>query len=132
MQEKIRELFESRSKAETERRTQQKVQDAVEDRERRVRVERFVSSCEEAKTTWLSKHDLLLNMATKTEAPSLSEHYLETWLSEVTTQNDTILKKARNYINECPSVDVASQITTTATSTKQNIKCKNVASIKNF
>ena len=76
MQEKIRKLFESRSKAETERRTQQKVQDAVEDRERRVRVERLVSSCEEAKTTWLSKHDLLLNMATKTEAPSLVEHYL--------------------------------------------------------
>ena len=39
---------------------------------------------------------------------------LETWLSEVTTQNDTILKKAREYIDECPSVDGASQLSTTA------------------
>ena len=93
MQEKVRKLFESRSKAETElRRAQQKVQDAVEDGERRVRVERLVSSCEEAMTTLLSKHDLLLNLATKTEDPSLVKHDLESWLSEVTTQNDTILK----------------------------------------
>ena len=104
MQEKVRKLFESRSKAETElRRAQQKVQDAVEDGERRVRVERLVSSCEEAMTTLLSKHDLLLNLATKI------------WLSEVTTQNDTILKKARSYIDECPSVDVASEPSTAAT-----------------
>ena len=33
--------------------------------------------------------------ATKTEDPSLVKHDLETWLSEVTTQNDAILKKAR-------------------------------------
>ena len=41
---------------------------------------------------------------------------LETWLSEVITQNDTILKKAREYIDECPSVDGASQPSTTAPS----------------
>ena len=105
MQEKIRKLFGSRSKAETELRTaQQKVQDAVEDGERRVRVERLVSSCEEAMTTLLSKHDLLLNLATKTEDPSLDKHDLESWLSEVTTQNDTILKKARSYIDESPGL----------------------------
>ena len=116
MQEKVRKLFESRSKSETElRRAQQKVQDAVEDEERRVRVERLVSSCEEAMTTLLSKHDLLLNLATKTEDLSLVKHDLESWLSEVTTQNDTILKKARSYIDECPSVDVASEPSTAAT-----------------
>ena len=51
MQEKVRKLFESRSKAEDElRKIQQKVDDAVENKDRRVRVERLVSSCDEAMT----------------------------------------------------------------------------------
>ena len=110
MQEKVRKLFECRSKAEAElRRIQQKVDDAVENKDRRVRVERLVSSCDEAMTKLFSKHELLFDLATKTEDPSLVKDDLETWLSEVTTQNDTILKKAREYIDECPSVDGASQ-----------------------
>ena len=67
-------------------------------------------------TKFFSKHELLFDLASKTEDPSLVKHDLETWLSEVTTQNDTILKKARDYIDECPSVDGASQLSTTATS----------------
>ena len=117
MQEKVRKLFESRSKAEDElRRIQQKIDDAVENKDRRVRVERLVSSCDEAMTKLFSKHELLFDLATKTEDPSLVKHDLETWLSEVTTQNDMILKRAREYIDQCPSVDRASQPSTTATS----------------
>ena len=103
MQEKVRKLFESRSKAEDElRRIQQKIDDAVENKDRRVRVERLLSSCDEAMTKLFSKHELLFDLATKTEDPSLVKHDLETWLSEVTTQNDMILKKAREYIDQCP------------------------------
>ena len=48
MQGKVRKLFESRSKAETDlRRTQQKVVEAVENKDRRVHVERLVGSCDE-------------------------------------------------------------------------------------
>ena len=36
--------------------------------------------------------------------------------TKLATQNDTILKKARDYIDECPSVDGASQLSTKATS----------------
>ena len=51
MQEKVRKLFESRAKAETElQRLQEKVQDAVENKDRRVRIERLVTSCDEAMT----------------------------------------------------------------------------------
>ena len=115
MQEKVQKLLESRSKAETElQRIQQEVDDAVENKDRCVRVERLVSSCDEAMTKLFSKHELLFDLATKTEDPSLVKDDLETWLSEVTTQNDTILKKAREYIDECPSVDGASQPSTTA------------------
>ena len=48
-QDKVEKLFESRAKAETElQRLQEKVQDAVENKDRRVRVERLVTSCDEA------------------------------------------------------------------------------------
>ena len=51
-QDKVRKLHESRAKAETElRKLQEKVQDAVENNDRRVRVERLVTSCDEAMTT---------------------------------------------------------------------------------
>ena len=117
IQEKVRKLFESRSKAQTElRRIQRKADDAVENKDRRVRVERHVRSSDEAMTKLFTKHEFLFDLATKTEDPSLVKHDLETWLSEVTTQNDTILKKARDYIDECPSVDGASQLSTKATS----------------
>ena len=96
MQEKVQKLFESRSKAETElRRIQKKLDDAVENKDRHVRVERLVRSCDAAMTKLFSKHELLFDLATETEDPLLVKHDLETWLSEVTTQNDTILKKAQ-------------------------------------
>ena len=102
-QDKVRKLFESRAKAETElQRFQEKVQDAVQNKDRRVRVERLVTSCDEAMTKLFAKHEQLFELAGKTEDPSLVKQVLETWLNEVTTRNDEILKKARDYIDQCP------------------------------
>ena len=39
-------------------------------------------------------------LAGKTDDPSLVKQDLETWLDEVTTQNDESLKKARDYIDQ--------------------------------
>ena len=122
-QDKVRKLFESRAKAETElQRLQEKVQDAVENKDRRVRVERLVTSCDEAMTKLFAKHEQLFELAGKTEDPSLVKQDLETWLNEVTTRNDEILKKARDYIDQCPLVDGASQSSTTVTQSKQPSK----------
>ena len=122
-QDKVRKLFESRAKAETElQRLQEKVQDAVENKDRRVRVERLVTSCDEAMTKLFAKHEQLFELAGKTEDPSLVKQDLETWLNEVTTRNDEILKKARDYIDQCPPVDGASQSSTTVTRRKQPSK----------
>ena len=86
-QDKVRKLFESRAKAETElQRLQEKVQDAVDNKGRRVRVERLVTSCDEAMTKLFAKHEQLFELAGKTEDPSLVEQDLETWLNEVTTR----------------------------------------------
>ena len=103
--DKVRKLFESRAKAETElQRLQAKVQDAVENKDRRVRIESLVTSCDEAMTKLFAKHEQLFELAGKTEDPSLVTQNLETWLNEVTTRNDEILKKARDYIDQCPNV----------------------------
>ena len=101
---------------------QEKVQDAVENKDRRVRVESLVTSCDEAMTKLFAKHEQLFELAGKTEDPSLVKQDLETWLNEVTTRNDEILKKARDYIDQCPPVDGASQSSTTVTKRKQPSK----------
>ena len=122
-QDKVRKLFESCAKAENElQRLQEKVQDAVENKDRRVRVERLVTSCDEAMTKLFAKHEQLFELAGKTENPSLVKQDLETWLNGVTTRNDEILKKARDYIDQCPPVDGASQSSTTVTKRKQPSK----------
>ena len=122
-QDKVKKLFESRAKAETElQRLQENVQDAVENKDRRVRIERLVTSCDEAMTKLFAKHEQLFELAGKTEDPSLVTQDLETWLNEVTTRNDEILKKARDYIDQCPLVDAASQSSTTVTKSKQPSK----------
>ena len=119
-QDKVRKLFECRGKAETElQRLQEKAKDAVENKDRRVRVERLVTCCDEAMTKLFAKHEQLFELAGKTEDPTLVKQDLETWLNEVTTRNVESLKKARDYIDQCPLVDRASQSSTTVTKSKQ-------------
>ena len=121
--DKVRKLFESRSKAETElQKLQEKVQDAVENKDRRARTEKLLTSCHEEMTKLFAKHEQLFELAGKTEDPSLVTQNLETWSNEVTTRNDEILKKARDYIGQCPLVDAASQSSTTVTKSKQPSK----------
>ena len=123
MQEKVRKLIESRAKAETElQRLQEKVQDAAENKDRRFRIERLVTSCDEAMTKLFAKQEQFFDLAGKTEEPSLVTQEMETWLNEVTTRNDEILKKARDYIDQCPLVDAASPSSTIATKSKQPSK----------
>ena len=56
MQEKVAKLNDSRAKAEAElKNIQQKLNDAIGSAERRVRVDRLVTSCEEAMTKAFAK-----------------------------------------------------------------------------
>ena len=94
----------------------------MENKDSRVRVERLATSCDEAMPKLFAKHEQLFELAGKTEEPSLVKQDLETWLNEVTTRNDEILKKARDYIDQCPPVDGGSQSSTTITKRKQPSK----------
>ena len=56
--------FKSRSKAVTElQRLQAKVQDAVENKDGRLRVERLATSCDEAMTKMFAKHEQFFELA---------------------------------------------------------------------
>ena len=107
---KVQKLFESRAKAEADlKKTQRNVTEAVNNAERRVRVERLVNHCEEAFTKAFAKNEQLLELAKKTSDPASVRADLEKWLNDTTIQNDEILRSAREYIDQCPNVERSSQ-----------------------
>ena len=105
MLEKTKKLFESRSRTETDlKRYHQKVEDAVQQKNRSCRVERLVKSCTETMSKLVGKHELLLDHSKKTENPEVVTLELETWLKEVTATNDRVLGTARDYIDQCKTM----------------------------
>ena len=91
---------------------QQQISEAVDNGDRRVRVERLVTSCNDAMTKAIAKNDQLHSLAAKAENPEPLKRDLEAWLNDVTTFNDGILKRAREYIDSLPATDNASQSST--------------------
>ena len=70
IQNKVTKLHDSRAKAETElNKIQQKLIDAIGNAERRVRIDRLVTSCEEAITKAFAKNEQLLELANKSTNP---------------------------------------------------------------
>ena len=103
---KVVKLHESRTEAESDlKRIHQQIVEAVENGDRRVRVERLVKNCDDAITKAIDKNDQLRSLATKADNSALLIKELEDWLHTVTTSNDGILKKARNYIDSLPAPD---------------------------
>ena len=110
MQEKVAKLHDSRAKAEAELiKMQQKLNDAIGNAERRVRVDRLVTSCEEAMTKAFAKNEQLLDLDNKSTNPESVKPDMEKWLNDVAVRNDEILTKARSYLEKCLQTDNASQ-----------------------
>ena len=108
--EKIQKLFDGRLEAETElKKVQNEIVDAVNNSERRVRVERLVTYCDELMSKAFSKKEQLSELAKKTNDPASTSADLEKWLHETTVNNDEILKRAREYIDEQPQSEKLSQ-----------------------
>ena len=109
MLEKIQKLHESRLKIEAElKKFQKDIIDAVNNSERRVRVERLVTYCNETMTKAFAKNVQLLELAKKSNDPVTITDDLEKWLDDVTVENDRILQKAREYIDQCPQSEKSS------------------------
>ena len=108
--EKIQKLFDGRLKAETElKKDQSEINDAVNNSERRVRVERLVTYCDEIMSKAFSKNEQFLELAKKTNDPASTSLDLEKWVHETTVNNDEILKRAREYIDGQPQSEKLSQ-----------------------
>ena len=99
--EKIQKLFDNRLEAGTElEKNQYEIIDAVNNSDRRVRVERLVTYCDEFMSKAFSKNEQLLELAKITNDPASTSADLKKWFHETTANNDEILKKARDYIDE--------------------------------
>ena len=110
LKEKLHKAMDSRTKCETALgQTQKKIIDAVDRSERGCRVEGLVASCGETLTKLISKNDYLLKLAEKTTEPEKRKAELEQWLTKVQAHNDSILKKARDYLDQCPVTEANSQ-----------------------
>ena len=117
--DKVNKLFESRAKAEIElKKFQKDVIDAVNNTERRVRVERLVMSCDEAMMKAFAKNEQLLELAKKTADPPSVTADLEKWLNDITVLNDEVLKTARDYLDQYPKTDTSSQTSVNTTTKK--------------
>ena len=124
IQDKVNKLFESRAKAEIElKKFQKDVIDAVNNTERRVRVERLVMSCDEAMMKAFAKNEQLLELAKKTADPPSVTADLEKWLNDITALNDEVLKTARDYLDQYPKTDTSSK-TSVDTTTKKTKSSK--------
>ena len=108
-QDKVQKLHENRLKAQTDLITlQQKILDSITSRDRRVRVERLVKETEDTMMKAFNKNEQLKTLASKTSDSETVQADLEKWFSEVTEQNDEVLRKAREYIDSCTGSDVNS------------------------
>ena len=124
VQEKVQKLFDSRAKVEIDlNKCQKDVTQAVNNADRRVRVERLVTSCKEALIKAFAKNEQLLKLAKKTNDPATVTTDLEKWLNDTTVQNDAVVRTAREYIDQCSKTDNSLQILVEA-STKRTKSSK--------
>ena len=63
---------------------------AVDNAKRKVRLERLFKLCEDAMTKSFGEHERLYSFADKTTEPEGLKSDLESWLSEVTVENDEV------------------------------------------
>ena len=83
--------------------------EAVDNAESKVRLENLVRSCEQAMTKSFGKHEQLCFFADKTADPETLKSGLKNWLSDVTAENDTVLKIAHEYADGLPKTAKTSQ-----------------------
>ena len=106
-------LYEARFKLQVElEKAQKEIEESVQKEDRRGKVERFVSTCEEQLNAAVSKNEELLDLARKLNESDTVKAGLETWLKELTSNNDIFLSIARQYIDSLdkePAVEETSR-----------------------
>ena len=100
LEAKATKLYEARFKFQVElEKAKKEIEESVQKKDRRVKVERLVNTREEQLTAAVSKNDELLHLARKLNESDTVKAELETWLKELTSNNDRFLSMARQYID---------------------------------
>ena len=123
LDQKVKKLYAARSKREAELHAiHEDILHCINSQNRRVKVERLVTKCNEAFMTVVDKNEDLIAFAGKTEDPSALVPSLESYLEAMTTKNDKILTSARNYINA--AAYIRSRVPSIMTSSKTSSQRK--------
>ena len=81
------------------------VEEAVNKKDRRVKVEKLIDYCKETVEKALAKNDEILLLASTANNPEAFKKQLEKWLLDLTVDNDAIVRNARDYIETLDDVD---------------------------
>ena len=134
LDQKVKKLYAARSKREADLHAiHEDILHCINFQNRRVKVERLVTKCNEAFMTVVDKNEDLIAFVGKTEDPSALVPSLESYLEAMTTKNDKILASARNYINSAdekvsefqePRASIRSRLPSIMTSSKTSSQRK--------
>ena len=98
--ERVLKLHDARTKIERELCTAyESIDDTIQERARRVKVERLVTRCKDLLMSAITKNDQLLALAAKTEQAEKNKAQVEEWLETVNKRHDDYMKNARKYID---------------------------------
>ena len=84
---------------------QDDVEEAVNKKDRRVKVEKLIDYCKETVEKPLSKNDEILLLANTANNPETFKEQLEKWLLGLTVDNDAIVRNACDYIESLDDVE---------------------------
>ncbi len=100
MEERVRKLFSARSESEHELfELYQKIDDAISNNARRVRVDGLVQKCREIMLVAITKNDQLLALTEKADDKEKVSALLISWQRDLNLKHDQCMDRARLYID---------------------------------
>ena len=99
------------------------VEEAVNKKDRRVKVEKLIAYCKETVEKALAKNDEILLLANTVNNPETFKEQLEKWLLDLTVDNDAIVRNARDYIETLDDVEGAEVASVGKVSSHMSSKC---------
>ena len=109
--ERVPKLHDARTKIESEICTAyESIDDAIQERPRRVKAERLVTRCKDLLMSAISKNDQLLALAATTGQAEKNKAEVEEWLESVNKRHDDYIKNARKYIDSVLDTDSSSKL----------------------
>ena len=112
MQDKFNKLYSARTKLGPElNNIYSEINNAVDKRDRKVKIERLIVKCKDAFTRVVDKNEEFFDLAQKTEDQDTVCKNLEKWLETVTKKTDEFIPAARGYFKSVQDKETAEMYT---------------------